>query len=123
MEGYRRVAERVKIPDWNSPEVNILQLVDSWLRDETSGRWLMIVDNADNASVLAADTPEALLEFLPQSQNGAVLVTSRNREVAYSITGDNRDIITVNPMEEEHAMDLLRTKLQGEFNEDDAKTW
>jgi hypothetical protein len=81
----------------------------------------MIVDNADNASVLAADTPEALLEFLPQSQNGAVLVTSRNREVAYSITGDNRDIITVNPMEEEHAMDLLRTKLQGEFNEDDAK--
>jgi hypothetical protein len=82
----------------------------------------MIVDNADDARVFTADTSEALLEFLPQSPNGAILVTSRSRDAAYGITGDNRDIIIVNPMDYEHAMGLLRKKLQGDFNEEDAKT-
>src|SRR5436189_5659603 len=88
----------------------------------------MIVDNADDASVFShsvnesiAASAETLSEFLPQSQNGSILVTSRSRDVAFRITGDTRDIITVGPTDEGVAMDLLHKKLQGNFNEDDAK--
>ncbi|KAN0081980.1 P-loop containing nucleoside triphosphate hydrolase protein [Elaphomyces granulatus] len=62
-----------------------------------------------------------LSEYLPQSQNGSVLVTSRSRDVAFRITGDTRDIIPVDPMNERVAVDLLRKRLPGDFNENDAK--
>jgi tetratricopeptide (TPR) repeat protein len=95
----------------------------------------MIVDNADDASLFThltanhldnnkssqAVSAEVVLEFLPQSQNGAILVTSRSRDVAYIITGDTNDIITVNPMDESLAIDLLQKKLQDKFAEEDAK--
>src|SRR6267378_1364723 len=134
-EGYKEIAERVKIAGWDNPEANILRLVNNWLCDEANGRWFMVIDNADDASVLLhpvdeskvgdnsnkAALSEALSEYLPQSQNGSILVTSRSRDVAFRITGDTRDIIPVDPMDERVAVDLLRKKLQGDFDENDAK--
>ncbi|KAF2176856.1 hypothetical protein K469DRAFT_755412 [Zopfia rhizophila CBS 207.26] len=135
-EGYRKIAERAKIAGRDNLEADILRLVNSWLSDEANGRWFMIVDNADDASAFShsadeskisdnsnmAASTDALSEFLPQSQIGFILVTSRSRDVAFQITGDTRDIIMVNPMDEGLAMDILRKKLQGNFNEDDAKS-
>ena len=134
-EGYRKIAERTKIAGWDNPEADILRLVNNWLCDEANGRWLMIIDNADDAGVFSyvADenkfgdknnttaSTDALSEFIPQSQNGSILVTSRSRDTAFRITGDTRDIIMVNPMDEGLAMELLHKKLQGNFKEDDAK--
>ena len=134
-EGYRKIAERIKIAGWDNPEVNILQLVNNWLRDEANGRWFMIIDNADDARVFShpvdeskigdnsnkAVLSEALSEYLPQSENGSILVTSRSRDAAFRITGDTRDIITVDPMGEKVAVDLLHKKLYEDFDENDAK--
>ena len=36
-EGYRKIAERIKIAGWDNREVNILQLVNTWLCDEANG--------------------------------------------------------------------------------------
>lgn len=52
-EGYRRIAEAIRLPGRDDPRVNILQLVRAWLCDESNGRWVMIVDNADDSSVLS----------------------------------------------------------------------
>ena len=132
-EGYRSISERLKIPGWNNPEVDILRLVNKWLSDEANGQWLMIIDNVDDATIFSyparenkdntnpAKSADRLSDFLPKSQNGSILVTTRSRDVAYRITGDDRHIIMVNPMDEELAMELLRKKLHGNFNEDDAK--
>ena len=136
-EGYRKIAERIKIAGWDNPEVNILQLVNNWLCDEANGRWFLIIDNADDTRVFSHQVDEskigdntssnktvlseALSEYLPQSQNGSILVTSRSRDVAFRITGDTRDIITVDPMDEKVAVDLLHKKLHEDFNENDAK--
>lgn len=102
-EGYRKIAETTQIPGWENPEADILRLVHTWLSDEANGRWFMIVDNADDAHIFShpadecqidsnatAPSAKALSEFLPQSQNGSILVTSRSRDVAFRITGDNR---------------------------------
>jgi hypothetical protein len=50
-EGYKKIADRVKLQGWDEPKANILQLVSSWLSDKSNGRWVMIVDNADEAGV------------------------------------------------------------------------
>jgi tetratricopeptide (TPR) repeat protein len=125
-EGYRKIAERVKPPGWNDPKANMLRLVCNWLSDEGSGKWSMVVDNADDSTIFIAPSKarsssaarnaaewksECLSEFLPLSSNGSILVTSRSREVALVLTGAEDDIITVGPMDESHANALFRKKL------------
>jgi tetratricopeptide (TPR) repeat protein len=125
-EGYRRIAEAAKVDGWDDPKADVLRLVRSWLCGESSGRWTMVVDNADDADVFfspplsaqaagAADPSEAaelLSDFLPQSPNGSVLVTSRSRDVAYRLTGSHASIVEVKPMEEDDALALLQKKLR-----------
>ena len=63
-EGYRKIAQRVKISGWDNPEANILQLVNTWLSDDANGRWFMIMDNADDASVFLHPVDEAKLALI-----------------------------------------------------------
>jgi tetratricopeptide (TPR) repeat protein len=133
-EGYRRIANAVKLPDYDKPEANILQLIHNWLCDEANGHWVMAIDNADDPSVLfgqpdrtkgsecngSAQASGCLANFLPQSPNGSILITSRNRDVAHRLTGSSSNIIKVEPMDQSDALALLHKKLQGDLGTDDA---
>ncbi|CZR66589.1 related to kinesin light chain [Phialocephala subalpina] len=128
-EGYREIAEAVKIPERNKPGANILQLVSRWLHNDSNGRWLMILDNADDPNVFFSQRPEnqsaratqSLHDFLPQSDNGSILITSRNQDVALKLTGRHHDIIKVEPLDERHAITLLSKKLPDNLDMDGAK--
>ncbi|OCK81827.1 TPR-like protein [Lepidopterella palustris CBS 459.81] len=126
-KGYRKVAQRLKIPGWEKPESDILSLVSNWLCDETNGRWVMIVDNADDPSVFfpqesrdasgdasssSGPLAEPLSVFLPQSPNGSILVTSRNQELVHRLMESASDIIKVEPMDQGHALALFQRKLR-----------
>ncbi|KAF2500541.1 TPR-like protein [Lophium mytilinum] len=137
-EGYRKVAERVKIPGREKPEADILHLVSDWLCDVANGHWVMIVDNADDPNVFyyqgdgnadkggsggsgsSAPQTKSISDFLPQSPNGSTLITSRNRELAFKLTETASDIIQVDPMDQDHALALLQKKLGSSCNGDDA---
>ena len=99
----------------------------------------MIIDNADDVEVFtcrsaggrgtqdefASRAAPTLLDYIPQSSNGSILITSRSRDVAFRLTGDYADIIRVNPMEQAHALTLLRNQLkssleQGNREQEDA---
>ena len=125
-EGYRRIAEATKMQGWDDPKANVLRLVRSWLCDESNGQWVMVVDNADDANVFftppsgaptassarPSQEAELLSDFLPQSSNGSIVVTSRSREVAYRLTGSYASIFEVKPMEEGDALAMLQKKLR-----------
>ena len=95
----------------------------------------MILDNADDPTVFfhahegrwKTDTDDltrvavSLSAFLPQTQNGSILVTSRSRDAASRLTGSDRDIIVVEPMDEGHALRLFTKKIHGEFDDGDAR--
>jgi tetratricopeptide (TPR) repeat protein len=51
-----------------------------------------------------------LLEFLPKSPEGSIIITSRSQEVAFKFV-DRQDIIRVQPMNELEALKLLQRKL------------
>ena len=107
-------------------------LVYNWLSDEENGRWLMIIDNADDLDIftsgsgtvkdnqdkLASKVASTLLDYIPQSSNGSVLITSRSRDVAFRLTGDYADIVQVHPMDQTDALIMLRNQLKGIFKED-----
>ncbi|KAH7108869.1 putative kinesin [Dendryphion nanum] len=133
-EGYRKIAEATKMDGWNDPKTDVLRLVRAWLCDETNGRWVMIVDNADDSNVFflpvqstqavgvagLGQAAEPLSDFLPQSRNGAILVTSRSRDVASRLTGSNSSIVEVKPMDVGDGLALLQKKLSSVVSEEGA---
>ena len=52
-----------------------------------------------------------LCSYFPQSSNGSILITSRNRLAAFRLTNRSERVIDVLPMEEENAKTLLRKRL------------
>jgi len=132
IEGYREIALRVGLLKGHEQDVDVLPLVKRWLSDEHNGTWQLIVDNCDETKYffdnidgdLQSESTEerrAISDFIPQSGNGTVLFTSRNRDLAVRLVGRHRSIIDLDVMSSTEAMALLETKLdsrsQGEHEE------
>ena len=132
-QAYKSIARRCQISGWDRPGVNTLQLVYEWLSDERNGSWLMVIDNADDKSVFSNQAQEDasqkfdsdddalnLLSYLPQTSNGSILITSRNRDAAYRLMSSDENIIDVPLMNAELAVSLLLKKLpEGKGSLDD----
>ncbi|KAB5569902.1 hypothetical protein GE09DRAFT_1283104 [Coniochaeta sp. 2T2.1] len=43
-EGFRAIADAVKLPGRNQPKADIPQLVYNWLSNERNGRWVTILE-------------------------------------------------------------------------------
>ncbi|KAK4656342.1 hypothetical protein QC762_0059400 [Podospora pseudocomata] len=122
-DGFRTIANTVKLAGRNEPKANIPQLVYSWLSNERNGRWIMILDSADDRDVfdkanIAHGTTSGnererrpFATYLPQSQNGSIIVTTRNRELAFRLTGRRQNMIEIGPMAQTDALALLEKKL------------
>ncbi|XXG96704.1 hypothetical protein Hte_002994 [Hypoxylon texense] len=122
-EAYRGIADRLSLPGRHNPNANVYQLVSSWLCDEANGQWILILDNADNVETFypqqtSQEGSTPLGNYLPQSQNGSILVTSRNMDAALRIVGDLRNVIRVQTMGKSQALQLLRNKLHTGSDED-----
>ncbi|OWY45267.1 TPR-like protein [Alternaria alternata] len=132
-EAYKDIANRLELPGRDDPKANVLRLVHDWLRDEANGRWMMVVDNVDDVETFfpsrkrqrRGDEADAsaqipLATYLPQSRNGAILVTSRSQDAATRLVGSYNRTKEVLAMDEEEGLQLLRNKLQDQPVEESA---
>lgn len=111
------MTDYLEIPGWQDPKADVFQLVHNWLRDEKSGRWLLILDNLDNPDLLRGQETgvnskrrQPITAYLLQSQNETILITSRNKDVALKLI-EEKDIVVVQPMAPVHALSLFEKKL------------
>lgn len=58
-------------------------------------------------------------DILSELSNISVLITSRSREAAFELVGEDEHILRVEPMSDHYALALFRRKLQGEDNRDE----
>ncbi|KAF2828904.1 hypothetical protein CC86DRAFT_454536 [Ophiobolus disseminans] len=129
-QGYRDIADLVRIVGRKDRDANILSLVYEWLRNTRNGRWVMILDNADDVAVLThrpssrqpSQPNKQLCDFLPQSLNGSILATSRSSAAANLVIGNDKHIIAVEPMTEAEAMALLRSRLEEIYEDTELKS-
>ncbi|KAB8346328.1 hypothetical protein FH972_023372 [Carpinus fangiana] len=124
LESYTTIALKLKLPGINDPKSDYLQIVFQWLLEESSGKWLIILDNADNIDFVrpSHSTKKETFDFtmsryLPQTQNGQILVTSRFREAAGHVASSDC-IINLQAMSEYEARTLLDKKLHTEHGND-----
>ncbi|OJD29869.1 kinesin light chain [Diplodia corticola] len=86
------------------------RLVQRWLCGKKAGRWLLIVDNADDLDLLrGSEQTKGLLTFLPKSEDGLTIFTTRHGEVAQSLAGN--DVVEIGKMTTQEAVDLVRKSL------------
>jgi aromatic ring-cleaving dioxygenase len=121
-QSFREIADQVKVRGRKDPQADVFKLVHDWLRDEKNGRWLLVLDNADDAAVLSPTDGGALQQhlsrYIPSSRHGSVLVTSRTKRAAMQVVEDS-DIIPIEPMHDAAAHALLRKKLRDVDDDDD----
>jgi hypothetical protein len=131
-QGYREIADQVKLAGRKDPQADVFELVRKWLRNDKNGKWLLVLDNADDAAALSLPASNGqktqasggdgaptryFSSYLPQSRNGSVLVTSRTRSVALQLVEES-DIIPIEPMDDASAQALLQKKLGEKVNKD-----
>jgi tetratricopeptide (TPR) repeat protein len=124
-DGFRTIADAAQLPERNGSRADIPRLVHSWLSNRGNGRWLIVVDSADDRDVFygkPGDTPETqpLASYLPQSDHGSILITTCDKDLAFRLTGSHDNIIDVGPMSEQNALTLLETRL-GSLSDQDRK--
>ena len=124
-QSFRDIADYVEIPGRQDAKANVFRLVYDWLRGGRSGRWLLILDNVDSPELLSearnagqggqgtsmdGEQRQPVTAYLPRSQNGSILITSRSQAVALTLV-EAKDIVAVQPMAPAQALALFEKKL------------
>lgn len=116
---YLDIAKKVGVVGWNSsdPQIDKLRLVKDWFEKTASGHWILILDNADDVDLLFGSS--RLADCFPRSLNGAILLTTRNKQVASKFATTQEHILHVQAFKNRESVYLLRAKIGDQFREDD----
>ncbi|BAE57784.1 unnamed protein product [Aspergillus oryzae RIB40] len=91
---------------------------------QSTGRWLLIFDNADDIDMwiqsCAGNPNPVLVDFLPQSDQGHILFTTRNRKLAVKLASS--DVIDISEPDIETASKILGNLLIKKDLLDDSDT-
>ena len=84
---FREIGQKLQIPGIDEDKADVKLLVKTSLSQESAGRWLMVIDNADDMRMLFAEADKGnissqLLDYLPFSRNGSILFTTRDGKAA-----------------------------------------
>ena len=110
-QSYLDVARQLKIPGSDEDKADAKKLVQGYLSKESAGRWLLVFDNADDINMWITQSSTGpgssrLIDYLPRSEQGCILFTTRDRKTAVKLARQN--VIEVPEMDEDIAMQLLQ---------------
>ncbi|KAH7396273.1 P-loop containing nucleoside triphosphate hydrolase protein [Pyrenochaeta sp. MPI-SDFR-AT-0127] len=114
LEAYLEIGQQLQIPNVEQEKSNVQKLVQRKLSQESSGRWLLVFDNADDIDMWTEKTSSATgssrqIDFLPKSKHGSILFTTRSRKAATKLAGKN--LVFVGEMDDATAKGLLQKSL------------
>jgi tetratricopeptide (TPR) repeat protein len=109
-QGYLEIARKFKLLGLEEQNADVKALVQEYLSRDEAGQWLLIFDNADDIDMWLADTANGderrgLIDFLPKSQLGCIIFTTRDRKAAVKLAKQN--ILELGQMNSETACQVL----------------
>jgi tetratricopeptide (TPR) repeat protein len=123
---YREIGILLCIPGITDYNADVKQLVKNSLNSGDFGDWLMVVDNADDPNVLldsTTDDPRAgrLYDYLPCSDRGSIVFTTRDRKAAERLTQSS--VLELEDMTKAEAKQLMaRRIMKGTLLDDQSAT-
>src|SRR6202035_1877337 len=99
-QAYLGIGRLLGIPGITDEKADVKVLVKQHLSQERTGKWLLVVDNADDIDIWFGKENSSkstrLIEFLPKSGQGVILFTTRNRKAAVKMA--QRNVIEISEM-------------------------
>jgi hypothetical protein len=93
-EDCRKLAKLAQIPGYKEchPQQDVKAIVKEWLEGDSSGDWILVLDNADDKLNFfpnneQSNTHTALAMYIPTATKGTVAITTRDFEVARQLAG------------------------------------
>jgi hypothetical protein len=119
-QSYALIAQEGRIHGYNDPKIALLPLVKKWLEKSDRGRWLMIIDNADDSRIFFPpeesdtesdiDNDSFFGQYIPDCSRGSILITTRNKQAGLMLTR-GRPQFAVHAMDSNESEQLLRRQL------------
>ncbi|RMZ90279.1 hypothetical protein DV736_g2495, partial [Chaetothyriales sp. CBS 134916] len=111
IQAYTEIARKVAAQK-RSEDEDIQECVRRALESSEAGKWLLVVDNADDMEVLfgSAAHSDGLFQYLPESDHGVTLFTTRSREVAVAVAVGG-ELVELGEMNAHEAHSLLEKSL------------
>jgi hypothetical protein len=79
----------LRIPQAAGGDEDVKEVVQQHLSSSRAGRRLFVIDNADDADIfLGTEQSKGIVDYLPKSETGVVVYTTRTPEVAELTRGD-----------------------------------
>jgi hypothetical protein len=121
---YREIGIRLRVPGITDDNANVNELVKYALSSGSLNDWLIIVDNADDPDVLLGATSSAprsvrLCDYLPHSNRGRILFTTRSRKTARELTQGN--VLELHEMSKAEARQLVSQHITSKALFDDER--
>ncbi|KAI0160525.1 P-loop containing nucleoside triphosphate hydrolase protein [Xylariaceae sp. FL1272] len=136
-DGFEAIAYDLKIPNFDDESEEqeritgekMMSRVSQRLASSQTGRWLIVLDSADNEDVFWGEGDNAtqdtanrtykykdgMASYFPNSPNGSILITTRDKNIGQRFAGD-REVISVNPMPSNLALELLKMRMRHPLN-------
>ena len=117
----REIAGALGIRQGRDSGEDLKTLVRQRLSAKTAGKWLLVIDNADDLDLLRGTSQtEGLLAFLPASDGGLTIFTTRHGAIAQYLTGS--DVVEIGKMTRQETTDLLQKSLVRKDPSDNSET-
>jgi NB-ARC domain len=108
------IGKKLEISGLEDEKADVKNLVKQRLSLESTGKWLIILDNADDEAIWGMRTNQsaggtALIEYLPKCSMGSIIVTTRSRRVATHLAG--KEVVQLPEMSKDEAVNTLKSFL------------
>lgn len=103
------VAKALRIPQAGGGDEDVKELVQQHLSSSQAGRWLLVVDNADDVDIFfGREQSRGIVDYLPESETGVLVYTTRTPEIAELARGD---VVELGAMDRQDAAAFLTKSL------------
>jgi tetratricopeptide (TPR) repeat protein len=104
------IARALRIQQAADSNEDVKEVVQQHLSSSRAGRWLLVVDNADDANIFfGTEQSKGIIDYLPESETGVIVYTTRTPEVAELTRGD---VIELGDMDQQDAVAFLTKSLR-----------
>lgn len=115
LQSCKDACNRLQLPGSSDPQSDTSRILHSWLGEESNGSWMLVLDNADDLDTLeqrlpSETGPKTLLQLIPHTPHGKILVTTRDRRVGERLAVRGRTIV-IPPMTLREGRTLLTSYL------------
>jgi hypothetical protein len=117
-QAYLNICQQLRLSGWDNKNEDPKRLLQHYLSQDSAGQWLLVFDNADDISMWTGNqvsdrVSHRLIDYLPTSQVGRIVFTSRDRKTAYSLVQRSELIVKVPELSKDVATQLLQKYVPG----------